>query len=73
MPLANVYSCRYPWVLYFHYAVPSLLLCCYWGPPVIGFSTEYLNFVCQLWTDAVFYSFLILMPVVCLARGFARK
>ena len=41
--------------------------------PAIGFSTEYLNIVPRLWTDAVFYFVLILIPIVCLARDFVWK
>lgn len=41
--------------------------------PAIGFSLEYQNIVPRLWTDAVFYFTLILVPVVCLARDFVWK
>jgi len=41
--------------------------------PAIGFSTEYLNIVPRLWTDAVFYFMLILVPIVCLTRDFVWK
>lgn len=41
--------------------------------PAIGFSTEYYGLVPRLWTDAVFYFVLLLVPIVCLARDFAWK
>ncbi|KAG8221375.1 Ca-transporting ATPase [Butyriboletus roseoflavus] len=41
--------------------------------PAIGFSTEYAGLVPRLWTDAVFYFTLLLLPVVCLARDLAWK
>lgn len=41
--------------------------------PAIGFSTEYAGLVPRLWTDAVFYFMLLLLPVVCLARDLAWK
>ncbi|KIJ65780.1 hypothetical protein HYDPIDRAFT_109790 [Hydnomerulius pinastri MD-312] len=41
--------------------------------PAIGFSTEYYGLVPRLWTDAVFYFMLLLVPIVCLARDFAWK
>ncbi|KAG1828470.1 Ca-transporting ATPase [Suillus variegatus] len=41
--------------------------------PAIGFSTEYYGLVPRLWTDAVFYFVLILVPVVCLSRDFIWK
>ncbi|EJD08415.1 calcium transporting ATPase [Fomitiporia mediterranea MF3/22] len=41
--------------------------------PIIGFSREYEGIVPRLWTDAVFYFMLILVPVVCLARDFVWK
>jgi len=39
----------------------------------IGFSKEYEGIVPRLWTDAVFYSMLLLLPVFCLSRDFAWK
>ncbi|OCH92040.1 calcium transporting ATPase [Obba rivulosa] len=41
--------------------------------PAIGFSTEYYGLVPRLWTDAVFYFMLILVPIVCLTRDFVWK
>ncbi|KAH7920341.1 Ca-transporting ATPase [Leucogyrophana mollusca] len=41
--------------------------------PAIGFSMEYYGLVPRLWTDAVFYFMLILIPIVCLARDFVWK
>ncbi|TFY56442.1 hypothetical protein EVJ58_g7642 [Rhodofomes roseus] len=41
--------------------------------PAIGFSTEYYGLVPRLWTDAVFYFMLVLVPVFCLTRDFAWK
>ncbi|KAG2030331.1 calcium transporting ATPase [Suillus americanus] len=41
--------------------------------PAIGFSTEYYGLVPRLWTDAVFYFVLILVPIVCLTRDFVWK
>ncbi|KAF9228273.1 phospholipid-translocating P-type ATPase [Gyrodon lividus] len=41
--------------------------------PAIGFSTEYSGLVPRLWTDAVFYLMLLLLPVFCLSRDFAWK
>ncbi|OAX41767.1 phospholipid-translocating P-type ATPase [Rhizopogon vinicolor AM-OR11-026] len=41
--------------------------------PAIGFSTEYYGLVPRLWTDAVFYFVLLLVPIVCLSRDFAWK
>ena len=41
--------------------------------PLIGFSTEYQGIVPQLWTNAVFYFMLLLVPMLCLARDFAWK
>jgi phospholipid-transporting ATPase len=41
--------------------------------PAIGFSTEYYGLVPRLWTDAVFYFVLILVPIVCLTRDFIWK
>ncbi|OJA14910.1 hypothetical protein AZE42_09450 [Rhizopogon vesiculosus] len=41
--------------------------------PAIGFSTEYYGLVPRLWTDAVFYFVLLLVPIVCLTRDFAWK
>ncbi|KAG5723479.1 putative phospholipid-transporting ATPase [Termitomyces sp. T112] len=41
--------------------------------PVIGFSTEYAGIVPRLWTNAVFYFVLLLIPIFCLARDFAWK
>jgi len=38
--------------------------------PAIGFSTEYLGIVPRLWTNAVFYYMLILVPALCLARDY---
>ncbi|KAI0752977.1 phospholipid-translocating P-type ATPase [Daedaleopsis nitida] len=38
--------------------------------PAIGFSTEYKGIVPRLWSDAVFYFVLILVPIVCLTRDF---
>ncbi|THU89359.1 calcium transporting ATPase [Dendrothele bispora CBS 962.96] len=39
----------------------------------IGFSKEYDGIVPRLWSDAVFYFMLLLLPVVCLSRDFAWK
>ncbi|KAG9311983.1 hypothetical protein JVU11DRAFT_7253 [Chiua virens] len=44
-----------------------------WIAPMLGFSTEYYGLVPRLWTDAVFYFMLLLLPVVCLARDLAWK
>ncbi|KAI0645334.1 phospholipid-translocating P-type ATPase [Trametes meyenii] len=41
--------------------------------PAIGFSTEYRGIVPRLWTDAVFYFVLLLVPIVCLTRDFVWK
>ena len=41
--------------------------------PLLGFSTEYEGIVSQLWTNAVFYFMLLLVPILCLARDFAWK
>ncbi|TDL18612.1 calcium transporting ATPase [Rickenella mellea] len=41
--------------------------------PAIGFSTEYSGIVPRLWTDAVFYFTILLVPFVCLLRDFAWK
>ncbi|KAI0759957.1 phospholipid-translocating P-type ATPase [Trametes elegans] len=41
--------------------------------PAIGFSTEYQGIVPRLWTDAVFYFVLILVPIICLTRDFVWK
>lgn len=41
--------------------------------PALGFSTEYAGLVPRLWTDAVFYFMLVLLPAVCLARDVAWK
>jgi phospholipid-transporting ATPase len=41
--------------------------------PAIGFSTEYYGLVPRLWTDAVFYFVLVLVPIVCLTRDFVWK
>ncbi|KAK7473026.1 aminophospholipid translocase [Stygiomarasmius scandens] len=39
----------------------------------IGFSKEYEGIIPRLWTDAVFYFMLLLLPVFCLSRDFAWK
>ncbi|KAH7883148.1 Ca-transporting ATPase [Phlebopus sp. FC_14] len=44
-----------------------------WIAPVIGFSTEYYGLVPRLWTDAIFYFFILFVPVLCLARDFTWK
>ncbi|KIM63851.1 hypothetical protein SCLCIDRAFT_1213640 [Scleroderma citrinum Foug A] len=44
-----------------------------WIAPMIGFSTEYYGLVPRLWTDAVVYFLLLLVPLICLARDFAWK
>ncbi|KAI5117211.1 hypothetical protein M0805_003499 [Coniferiporia weirii] len=41
--------------------------------PLIGFSQEYQGIVPRLWTDAVFYFTLLLVPAVCLTRDFVWK
>ena len=41
--------------------------------PALGFSTEYAGLVPRLWTDAVFYFMLLLLPALCLARDLAWK
>ncbi|KAF8448709.1 hypothetical protein L210DRAFT_3387838 [Boletus edulis BED1] len=41
--------------------------------PALGFSTEYAGLVPRLWTDAVFYFMLVLVPALCLARDLAWK
>ncbi|EGO00863.1 hypothetical protein SERLA73DRAFT_167084 [Serpula lacrymans var. lacrymans S7.3] len=41
--------------------------------PAIGFSTEYYGLVPRLWTDAVFYFVLLLIPIFCLSRDLAWK
>ncbi|THH02278.1 hypothetical protein EW026_g541 [Hermanssonia centrifuga] len=41
--------------------------------PAIGFSKEYIGIVPRLWTDAVFYLVLLLVPILCLSRDFAWK
>ncbi|KAI6112036.1 Ca-transporting ATPase [Pisolithus croceorrhizus] len=44
-----------------------------WIAPLLGFSTEYYGLVPRLWTDAVFYFMLLLVPFICLSRDFAWK
>lgn len=41
--------------------------------PAIGFSREYQNIVPRLWSDAVFYFVLLLVPILCLSRDFVWK
>ncbi|KAJ7690706.1 calcium transporting ATPase [Mycena rosella] len=41
--------------------------------PHLGFSQEYAGLVPRLWTDAVFYFVLLLIPIFCLSRDFAWK
>jgi len=41
--------------------------------PAIGFSKEYEGIVPRLWSDAVFYCTLLLVPIICLARDFGWK
>ncbi|KZP17756.1 Ca-transporting ATPase [Athelia psychrophila] len=41
--------------------------------PLLNFSTEYEGLVPRLWTNAVFYFVLLLVPTFCLARDFAWK
>ncbi|TBU23842.1 phospholipid-translocating P-type ATPase [Dichomitus squalens] len=41
--------------------------------PAIGFSTQYSGIVPRLWTDAVFYFVLLLVPIICLTRDFVWK
>ncbi|KAI0799980.1 phospholipid-translocating P-type ATPase [Fomes fomentarius] len=41
--------------------------------PAIGFSTEYRGIVPRLWSDAVFYFVLLLVPIICLTRDFVWK
>ncbi|KAG6381872.1 Ca-transporting ATPase [Boletus reticuloceps] len=41
--------------------------------PALGFSTEYAGLVPRLWTDAVFYFMLLLVPALCLSRDLAWK
>ncbi|KAF9268832.1 Ca-transporting ATPase [Marasmius fiardii PR-910] len=41
--------------------------------PAIGFSTEYQGIVDKLWTLAVFYFLILMVPILCLARDFAWK
>ena len=41
--------------------------------PAIGFSLEYQGLVPRLWTDAVFYFMLLLVPVFCLSRDLVWK
>ncbi|OBZ69638.1 hypothetical protein A0H81_10594 [Grifola frondosa] len=41
--------------------------------PAIGFSTQYYGIVPRLWTDAVFYFVLLMVPILCLTRDFAWK
>ncbi|KAG1716196.1 hypothetical protein ID866_936 [Astraeus odoratus] len=44
-----------------------------WIAPMLGFSTEYYGLVPRLWTDAVFYFLLLLVPMICLTRDFIWK
>ncbi|EJD39298.1 phospholipid-translocating P-type ATPase [Auricularia subglabra TFB-10046 SS5] len=41
--------------------------------PLVNLSPEYQGIVPRLWTDAVFYFTLLLLPVVCLARDYVWK
>ncbi|TEB37429.1 calcium transporting ATPase [Coprinellus micaceus] len=41
--------------------------------PAIGFSTEYSGMVPRLWSNAVFYIVILMVPLFCLARDFAWK
>lgn len=41
--------------------------------PELGFSQEYSGLVPRLWTDAVFYFVLLLIPIFALSRDFAWK
>ncbi|KAJ7128986.1 calcium transporting ATPase [Mycena crocata] len=41
--------------------------------PGLGFSQEYDGLVPRLWTDAIFYLVLLLIPIFCLSRDFAWK
>ena len=41
--------------------------------PAIGFSREYIGLVPRLWSNAVFYFVLLLVPIFCLSRDFAWK
>jgi len=45
-----------------------------WLAPKFGFSPEYEgDFVPTLWSNAVFYLTLLLLPVVCLVRDYVWK
>ncbi|KAI6168614.1 Ca-transporting ATPase [Pisolithus thermaeus] len=68
------------WTKYTVAAIPGsfvftmILLPLYaWIAPLLGFSTEYYGLVPRLWTDAVFYFMLLLVPFICLSRDFAWK
>ncbi|KAJ7076878.1 calcium transporting ATPase [Mycena belliarum] len=41
--------------------------------PELGFSQEYAGLVPRLWSDAIFYLVLLLIPIFCLSRDFAWK
>ncbi|KZV78063.1 phospholipid-translocating P-type ATPase, partial [Exidia glandulosa HHB12029] len=41
--------------------------------PLLNFSTEYKGIVPRLWTDAVFYFTIVLLPIVCLSRDYVWK
>ncbi|KAE9408669.1 calcium transporting ATPase [Gymnopus androsaceus JB14] len=57
-----------------HFAFTMVFLPLYaLAAPAIGFSEEYENIVPRLWTDAVFYFMIILVPIFCLSRDFAWK
>ncbi|KAH8828098.1 calcium transporting ATPase [Flagelloscypha sp. PMI_526] len=44
-----------------------------WLTPIIGFSKEYEGIVPRLWTNWVFYLFILLVPPICLVRDFVWK
>ena len=57
-----------------HRGLTMLFLPAYaWIAPMLNFSLEYQNLVPRLWTDWVFYFFLFLVPIVCLARDAVWK
>jgi phospholipid-transporting ATPase len=41
--------------------------------PLIGFSTEYLGIVPELWSNPVFYLTMVLLPFICLSRDYVWK
>lgn len=41
--------------------------------PLVNWSKELQGLVPRLWTDAVFYFVLLLVPIICLSRDFVWK